>query len=293
MFYKSKKSASESEAKVRGVSKRNLKAANERVRYQGASRKTVKPSRMSTRIVKNTARVIVGSVACCTVVFAIYTLELHKKWESFYQRPIDNVQIEGSFQYLTQDEVHKAVEPALTQAFFDLELLEIKSMIEQNPWVDTASVGKVWPATLTITVNEQQPIARWGASGFMNMRGDIIQIDDNSDLRALPLLSGDDQYAGQIMRHYLRMGKALSQVGLYLESLELDPTGAWTLTVNDGRVIKLGRDQVWEKLQSLTTAKRTVLADKFEDVAQVDLRYHNGLAVQWKTTLAESAVVRN
>lgn len=232
-------------------------------------------------------------LALAGIGFAIHTLELQEKWQAFMAKPITRVQVDGNFHYLQQDSLREVVNPALQSTFFNVDLTALKIALEQNPWVDNASVAKQWPGTLIVKVVEQQPIARWGAGAVLNMRGDIIRVGDNQALSALPLLSGDDQYAAEVMQQYLRMGKLLTQAEMTLEALELDRTRAWTLTVDGGKTIKLGRDLIWEKLQHLTTAKKTVLATRFEQVAGVDLRYHNGLAVSWKQPLPEPIVAKN
>ncbi len=69
---------------------------------------------------------------------------------------------------------------------------------------------------------------------------------------------------------------------MLLTAVELDETRAWTLTLQSGLVIKLGRDRLWEKLLYLLTAKNGELGQKFNDIQLVDMRYPSGFAVRWK-----------
>lgn len=269
------------------------KTPAERKKITGASRAERKNKREMTGWIRKVFRISLVAAVFTGVGFAIYTLDLQKKWENFYQKPIKQVQIDGEFLYLAYPEVEQKLRLALNQNFFDIDLQAIRNSVEQNPWVDVVTVAKKWPDKLVVKVVEQQPIARWGQGGFLNMRGDIIRVTDNQKLQSLPLLSGEDQYATEVMQQYLRLGKALAQAEMTLESVELDNTRAWTLTVDGNKIIKLGRDQIWERLQYLTAAKKTVLAKRFDQVAGVDLRYHNGLSVQWTQPLQQPTVAQN
>lgn len=225
-------------------------------------------------------------------VFAINAINISEKWHKFYQKPINEVQIDGEFLYLSYDELRASVDQALATHFLDIDLNVLKETLEQNPWIDSVSVARKWPGKLVIKVVEQQPIARWGADGFLNMRGDIIRTEHLVNLGSLPLLSGNDLYATEVMQEYLRMGKLLAQAELMLESVELDETRSWTLVVGEGVVVKLGRDSVWEKLQYLASATRTTLAQNFGNISSVDMRYSNGMAVGWKKSFAAPAIAK-
>lgn len=264
-----------------------------RTKTVGASRGKQKNKLAVGSILRAVFKVSVTAGSVVALGFAISALDLQKKWQNFYQKPIKQIQITGDFLYLSQSELQKIIQPAINQNFFEIDLEKIKQEVAKNPWVDAITVTKKWPDKLLVTVTEQQPIARWGQAGFLNMRGDIIRVEDNLSLASLPLLSGDDKYAAEVMQQYLRLGKALAQAEMSLEAVELDNTRAWTLTVDGDKVIRLGREDTWERLQYLTAARKTVLANKFDKVAGVDLRYHNGLAVRWKDPVKQRAVAQN
>lgn len=283
MFFKSKKAPAKKPVKSQ-PKKRPATGASPRARKAQA----VASTGMIRRIFKSAVLIsVLGGVG-----FALHSIDVVEKWNNFYQKPITEVQIDGKFLYLTHASVQAQVNETLAGNFLDLDLVELKKHLETDPWVDYVTVARKWPGKLIIQVTEQQPIARWGQSGFLNMRGDIIRVNNNKKLEVLPLLSGDDRYAQDVMQQYLRMGKLLAQSEMSLASVELDNTLAWTFTTDSGLRVQLGRDQIWEKLQYLIAAKRTALAKKFDQVASVDLRYHNGLAVTWKDALPAPAMAQ-
>ena len=226
----------------------------------------------------------IALVAMVVTGFAIMLWRFNPqlKLQQYTHRPIKEVQIEGSFQYLAREELSEAIEDYVTESFLELDLHYLKQRLEQNPWIDSVTIARVWPDKLVVRVEEEQPIARWGKKGFLNMRGDIVEVEKTSKIQALPFLYGDDRYAQEIMGQYLRIGKLLAQQEMLLTAVELDETRAWTLTLQSGLVIKLGRDRLWEKLLYLLTAKNGELGQKFNDIQLVDMRYPSGFAVRWK-----------
>lgn len=224
------------------------------------------------------------------IVTGIWYFNPREKLQQFAHQPIKQVQIEGTFQFISSEALQRQIELYVKGSFLELELGDLKQKLEQNPWVDTVAIARVWPDKLIVRVVEQQPIAQWGKKGFLNMRGDIVEVEKTTKIQALPLLQGNDRYAQEIMGQYLRIGKLLAQQDLMLAAVELDDTRAWTLTLQTGITIKLGRERLWEKLQYLLTAKRGELGKDFHNIQLVDMRYPSGFAVTWKSAEANQYV---
>lgn len=224
------------------------------------------------------------------IATAFWYFEPREKLQQFTHRPIKQVQIEGTFQFISSEALQEQIEIYVKDSFLELQLSDLKSQLEKNPWIDTVAIARVWPDKLIVRVSEQQPIAQWGKKGFLNMRGDIVEVEKTTKIQALPLLQGNDRYAQEIMGQYLRIGKLLAQQELVLAGVELDDTRAWTLTLQSGITIKLGRERLWEKLQYLLTAKNGELGKDFHKIQLVDMRYPSGFAVTWKSAEANQLV---
>jgi cell division protein FtsQ len=224
------------------------------------------------------------------IITAVWYFDPQEKLQQFAHRPIKQVQIEGAFQFISSESLQRQIELYVKDSFLELELSDLKQQLEQNPWIDSVAIARVWPDKLIVRVVEQQPIAQWGKKGFLNMRGDIVEVEKTTKIQALPLLQGDDRYAQEIMGQYLRIGKLFAQQNLVLAAMELDDTRAWTLTLQSGIRIKLGRERLWEKLQYLLTAKSGELGKDFHNIQLVDMRYPSGFAVTWKSADANHYV---
>jgi cell division protein FtsQ len=79
--------------------------------------------------------------------------------------------------------------------------------------------------------------------------------------------------------------------GLSVVSLRLDDRGAWSFQLSNGIRVRLGSDQVDERLARFFRALDVVVAGVTEEVDYLDLRYTNGFAVGWKPARAASGPV--
>lgn len=198
-------------------------------------------------------------------------------------RPVAEVSVEGTFRYLSRGRIEHLLSAQLGEGFLQLDLAAIKAALEAEPWVNRAALTRRWPDVLQVRIIEEEPIARWGDVGFLDRGGDIIAVDDQSALGHLPLLAGPDADAATMMERYQDLAQLLRQRGLTIQSLRSDRKNAWRLTLDDGVTLVIGRDQVLEKMQRFATVYDRQLSERWHEVEQVDLRYHNGVAVAWRT----------
>lgn len=204
--------------------------------------------------------------------------------EKIYQRlnvAIGVIAVNGEFTQVEQVDVQQMVEPLVTGGFLSLDLQKIRRELELHPWIQQAKVSRRWPDSLVITVTEEVPIARWGSSGFLNARGERKEIGDNARLAFLPMLLGGDQSERQLMKSYREMVQLLQPSGLRVAALKRDDRGAWWLKLDNGLELVIGRDHVMEKMRRFLVVWESELKSKVEQVAKVDIRYDNGVAVEW------------
>ena len=178
--------------------------------------------------------------------------------------------------------MNKLLQNYLEQGFFKTDINVLKASLEKHPWIDRVNISRHWPDTLRISVMEQQAIARWDNVGFLNQRGEVILIDAVGALEHLPLLSAQNRFSQDVMQQYLRVNQLLWPNELTLSELHLDDTLAWTLVLNPDIEIKLGKDNILEKLQALLYAKKRQLSKDFQRIALIDMRYEKGFAVSWQ-----------
>jgi cell division protein FtsQ len=199
-------------------------------------------------------------------------------------QPVERVTISGQFQRVLPLEVEKAVREAVgSDGMVAVDLARVAAAVDRIPWVDRASVARRWPRALAVHVVEQEPVARWGESGLLNVRGEVFAHDSRHIPPELPALQGPEGQQALMTRRYLAIQPRLTEAGMHLRRMTLDERGAWELVLDNGVTLRLGREQVEERFERFINAGARVIASRAGEIEYVDLRYANGFAVGWRT----------
>ena len=133
-----------------------------------------------------------------------------------------------------------------------------------------------------VKVTEQQPVARWGKTQLLNNRGQVFAPTNIEDFNMWPTLAGPAESQFEVMQHYLELNRSLQKRGMQLVSLSQDYRGAWRAELSDGVVLVFGRGKLVEKIQRLFVVYDKQLYRYMDKAKKIDLRYRNGIAVQWR-----------
>lgn len=253
-------------------------SSRKQVAPRGATQKSG-PRTWSPKLLK-ALRIGVWSLVFVGLVVTAY-LFAAEPLERALNRPIASVKVEGEFRYLEKQKAADLISATLEEDFLELDLQRVKSVLEREPWIEKVSVQRQWPDILRVRVYEQQPIARWGKSGFLNQKGAIIRVADADKLNDLPWLDADDDQAAKVMRQYQDIAPLMRARGLTLKTLKCDQRKSWKMQLQDDIEVTIGRDQVMEKIGRFVSIYDRYLQDNWSDVASVDLRYDSGIAVAW------------
>lgn len=213
--------------------------------------------------------------------------ELGNRLWPLADRPIDLVSVRGDLQYIDPTAVQAVIQPYLNESFLGIDLGSMRNDLAAMPWVAGVSVTRVWPDQLIVHLDEQLPIARWGDSALLNNEGRDFQPEDISRFVDLPQLDGPQRAKRRVMEYYQQFNRLLRPYGMGVAELELRDRGSWFLTTQDGIQILLGRDNLVDKMQRFLTIDQHMLADYREQIARVDLRYSNAMAVAWREPVAQ------
>lgn len=206
--------------------------------------------------------------------------------------PIGVILVRGQYTQVDQAQIQKMVEPLLSGGFISLDLQRIRDGLERHPWIEEASISRQWPDSVVIRLVEEVPIARWGDTAFLNHRGERLEIGDNSMLSHLPVLEGVERSERQMMRSYRQMAQMLQPAELRIAALKRDARDAWRLTLTNDLELVIGRDQIIEKMRRFLLVWDQHLRTRATEVDRVDIRYDNGVAVQWMEKPAQQAQLK-
>ncbi|VAX11976.1 Cell division protein FtsQ [hydrothermal vent metagenome] len=201
--------------------------------------------------------------------------------------PISKIRVQGVFMHLDENMLRQAVAEKAGQGFFGVDIDAVKQRVEQLPWVAQASVRRIWPDTLGIEVVEQKPLARWAGGGLVNEAGRVFRPVVSSYPSQLPLFSGPENMLATMKKQYRQDNALLTGIGLEIRELRMNSRRALSLHLNNSIELMLGRRQTQARLQRFIIAYKKLLGAHSAEIARVDLRYSNGLSVQWKTTLKQ------
>ncbi|GAB4223725.1 MAG: hypothetical protein Tsb005_19610 [Gammaproteobacteria bacterium] len=197
--------------------------------------------------------------------------------------PIQAIKIEGNVKHLSHHAIEQAILPyVLSQGFFAVNVAGLRDHLMQLPWVELASVTRVWPNSLLVNITEQQAVAQWLDDSLLNSQGELFSPEKYTFPSGLPKLEGPQGQHQQVLAHYRAMSDMLAPLNLLIEHIVLSARNAWLLKLNNGMTLLLGRIEPMERLQNFIDVYQKVFANTALQAERVDLRYEQGLAVQWK-----------
>ncbi|EAR21832.1 cell division protein FtsQ/DivIB [Nitrococcus mobilis] len=197
--------------------------------------------------------------------------------------PLHTVALEGDLIHVSEAHLRSAIGPLLRGGLLGVNVTAVRLAVEALPWVDHATVHRVWPDALRISLTEQVAVARWGKTALLNDRGEAFR--PSILPKGLPHLAGPEGSESRVLRQFHRYQKQLNAVGLKLAGLVLDARRSWTARLDDGAVIRIGREHVEVRLRQFAAVWPHLTAGRSRVLRVADLRYPNGLSIRW----AESA----
>jgi len=194
--------------------------------------------------------------------------------------PIRKVAVEGNFLFLTPGYIQALVSRSLHGGFFQVDVQEIRSGLLEEPWVRDAQIERRWPDIVRVRIEEQQPTARWGEHALLNTAADVFAPNPGTFPRGLPRLNGPVGSELEVLTTYRMVTERMRALGLKVASLELSERGAWTVGLEGETRLLLGRHRIEERLERFRAAYDLALKATWPEIASVDLRYTNGLAIR-------------
>lgn len=200
------------------------------------------------------------------------------------QWAIEWLEVSGNLQRTSATQVRAAAAPFASDGFFATNLSEVRQAVEGLPWVAEAQVTRIWPNTLAISLREHQPLARWNATGVLSglehHGGVLLSIDGSEDIQGLVRLYGPEGRHEEVLNAWFDISSQLSRTGLHVDALKLDERGSWTVMLNNGTQLRLGRERRDERLARFIAVHEQIRLQP-QHAQMVDMRYANGMAIQW------------
>lgn len=201
--------------------------------------------------------------------------------------PIRWLEINGSFNRVSAEQLRASLASRVGSSFFTVDLQALHEAARNNPWVSDVRVQKQWPDTIRVDVQEYVPVAHWNSGELISSSGEPFAVPEADELQGLPWLQGPEARLDEVLQAWVGFDEMLVPLGLEIRRMSVDRRGAWSLALNNGTHVQLGRDDTVERLERLLISWETLMREHELAPADVDLRYTNGFAVSWPQPAAE------
>jgi cell division protein FtsQ len=196
--------------------------------------------------------------------------------------PLTRLRATGEFQRVDGAQLRQTLLPYAQRGFFAVDLDAAQAAVGRLPWVESAEVRKRWPDVLEVRVVEHEPFAYWGDKRLLSAHGRLFPAQGIQAPRGLPHFSAPDARVDDVVALYGEAREMFATVGLDVEVVELDPRGSWTLTLDNGSRVIVGRNQARARLARFVRLLPQLMRADAQRLDRADLRYTNGFALVWE-----------
>jgi cell division protein FtsQ len=233
---------------------------------------------------------LMNLAALAALLIAAGTLALAgARW--FAQRPLfdfKRIEVRGELQHVTTASIRAAIAGRLRGNFFTLRLDDARRVLETVPWVAQASVRRVWPNRLRVTLREFRALGAWDDGRLLSDSGELFvaNVAEAEVFGPLPTLGGPEDSAREVARRYYEIAAGLAPLSMTVDAIDVSERRSWTVRATGSEAgsttFVLGRDDrpdvVLDRLADAVTAFPMVFARMGGLPERIDTRYANGLA---------------
>jgi cell division protein FtsQ len=169
--------------------------------------------------------------------------------------------------------------------FFTTNLDAVRQAFESVPWVRRATVRREWPDQLIVALEEYEALGTWGEDGrLLSTKGESFtaNLAEAEEDHPLPAFDGPDGSEKEVLSRYGELRNWFSAIKLVPQALSLSGRYAWTVKLDNGMSVALGREQtattLKERVDRLTGIYPQLVAH-LPNIDTIDMRYQNGLAL--------------
>ena len=209
------------------------------------------------------------------------------------QRPMFNLRtvrvesmVDMELKHVNQLTLRQGVLGRIKGNFFTTNLEQVRTAFESVPWVRRATVRREWPDQLIVAIEEHEALGTWGEDGrLLSVKGDVFtaNLAEADEDHALPEFEGPEGSEKEVLARFAELQAWFAPVQLVPEALSLSGRYAWTVKLDNGMSVALGREQdrttLKTRVQRLVGIYPQLVARIKDGIQTIDMRYPNGLAL--------------
>ena len=200
----------------------------------------------------------------------------------------------AELQRVSREEILSLSDIQPGMSIFDLDLEMIGRKIEENPWIATASVQRVFPREVSIRVTERAPraVVNLGYLYYADDSGEIFKLLDPEDRLDYPLVTGLDRREvldnPEAARRHLQAAMVLLEELAGRKRFNLDDVSELHIDQTEGFIVytyyggvpvRLGSDNFAGKLDRLEHIYRD-LEPRLSTLKHIDLNVADRVIVK-------------
>lgn len=217
---------------------------------------------------------------------------------------IQRITVSGDTTHNNALSLRANVAPRIAGTFYTVDLGRVRAAFEAAPWVRRAVVRREFPNRLRVSLQEHQPVALWGGENgqsdtrLVNSFGEVFEANlGEVDQDSLPLLNGPDGQSAEVLAMYRAIAPKFADMEMPVEQMELSGRGSWSVRLDAGAEIELGRGSTEEVAARVDRFLKTLtqVVSRYgrapNAIESADLRHENGYAIRMRgvtTTQAEA-----
>ena len=190
--------------------------------------------------------------------------------------------------HLTREEIFTIAGVTGHSSLLFLDVADTRARLKTNPWIADATVQKLYPDRLEITVTERAAFALWqkgGRVGVIADDGTVLEPYVSRNLASLPLFVGEG--AAARARDFLTLLDRYPELRDQVQASVLVAERRWNLRLKNGIDVRLPEFEVARALDQLVGLERDkkILS---RDIASIDLRLPDRVTVRLSEAAAQT-----
>lgn len=190
---------------------------------------------------------------------------------------VKHVKILGAESPQTQQAVKEIVKSHLTESFWALDVSKVRASLAESVFIDDVVVRKAWPSTLLVKLKQNRFVAKVNDNAVFTNNGElVIGLDLSTNGVQIWV---DERLANNAWQVFVHVSDILRMFDLTLKELTMSDRGAVTLTLSDGVVVRLGKNDLYSRLRRFAVMYPKLRIKHNRAINVVDCRYTSGMAV--------------
>ena len=205
---------------------------------------------------------------------------LYKEVLILFDAPVAQVIITGERKYISDDDIYNILNDVDNQYLVKSDLQVLRSQLSSLSWVKNVIVRKSWPNKLLLLFEEFEPKMMWNEY-YIDVNDTLFFVAESQriDLSILPIIKSPSIMRDNAILMWHKLLPLLKLPDIALKQLIVNERMNWTLILDNGVKVILGRDSDVIPEKVLLLNQVFPILSKDNQFNYIDLRYPSSLVI--------------